>query len=148
MLLTAAAAVQFPELFRAVVTEVPLTDMARAMLHPYLASYREEYGDPEDPEMLPVLLAYSPVHNVQENVNYPAVFALAGKDDLRCQPWNARKFVHLIANATTSDHPVLMRIAPGGHGGDLTLANRTERASEVLLFFFTELPFSSPISFT
>lgn len=147
-LLTAAAAVQFPELFRAIVTEVPLTDMARSMLHPYLSSYREEYGDPEDPAMLETLLAYSPVHNVQAGTAYPAVFALAGKDDLRCQPWNARKFTKLLQNATTSEHPVLMRVAPGGHGGDLTLENRIERASEVLLFFFHELPFQSPLSLT
>lgn len=145
-LLTAAAAVQFPQLLRAAITEVPLTDMARAMLHPYLASYREEYGDPEDPTMLEVLLKYSPVHNVKPGVAYPAVFALAGADDLRCQPWNAKKFVQLVDEVTTSQHPVLLEIAPGGHGGDLTTEQHAARVAHLLTFLFTELPFPNPLS--
>jgi hypothetical protein len=58
--------------------------MIRALKDPYLSSYTEEYGDPGDPEMLPVLMSYSPLHHIKAGSAYPATFVLSGKNDVRC----------------------------------------------------------------
>lgn len=143
-LLTAVALTQRPELFGAVVSEVPLTDMLRALDHPYLASYRVEYGSPHDAEMFPVLRAYSPVHNVTPGTRYPATLILCAESDLRCQPWNARKLAAHLQAATASPAPVLLRTAPGGHGGALETDHLVARCTDVLTFVMQQLGMRLP----
>lgn len=138
-LLTAVAATQRPDLFSAVVSEVPLTDMLRALDHPYLTSYREEYGDPHDPAFAEILRAYSPVHNVRDGVAYPATLILSAASDLRCQPWNGRKLAALMQSATSGEAPVLLRVAPGGHGGSLTVDRWIDRRTDVVGFVMQTL---------
>lgn len=138
-LLTAVAVTQRPDLFTAVVSEVPLTDMLRAMDHPYISSYKVEYGDPAEPEFKRILKAYSPIHNVREGTNYPATLFLAAKSDLRCQPWNGRKLAHLMQQATASEASILFRLADGGHGGGLSVDQWLDRRTDVLGFIMQQL---------
>jgi len=138
-LLAAVAVTQRPDLFRAAVCEVPLTDMVRAFNAPYLAYYTEEYGDPQDPALLPVLLAYSPVHNVREGLRYPATLILCGSSDIRCQPWNGRKLAALLQQATSSEEPVLFKVLYGGHGPGLPLDAIVERHAAALAFIMQQL---------
>ena len=72
-LLMGAVLTQRPDLFRAVVIQVPLLDMLR--YHRFLIArlWIPEYGSAEDPEQFPWLRAYSPYHHVREGVAYPAV---------------------------------------------------------------------------
>lgn len=138
-LLTAVAVTQRPDLFTAVVSEVPLTDMLRGMEHPYLASYKVEYGDPDDPRFHKILRAYSPVHNVRKGTEYPATLILSARHDLRCQPWHGRKLAALMQEATTASEPILLRIAPGGHGAGLTDGQWTDRNTDVIGFLMQQL---------
>src|SRR5439155_21449938 len=115
-LLAAAAAAQRPDLFRAVVSLVPLTDMLNFKRNPYAAECTEEYGDPDDPADAPVLAAYSPYHNVREGTAYPATLFVCGGDDIRCPAWHCRKIAARMSEAQASDRPVLFRLWPGaGH---------------------------------
>ena len=138
-LLTAVAVTQRPDLFQAVVSEVPLTDMIRALQDPYLSSYKVEYGDPDELEMYDILMSYSPVHNVANETAYPATFILSGKNDIRCQAWNGRKFAALLQLATSSNNPVLLKIAEGGHGPGISLTAEVERRLDVLCFIMKYL---------
>jgi prolyl oligopeptidase len=63
----------YPELFGAVVCQVPLLDMKRYSHLLAGASWMEEYGDPDKPEEWAFLKAYSPYQNVQADKKYPPI---------------------------------------------------------------------------
>lgn len=121
-LLTSVAFTQRPDLFNAVVSSVPLTDMLRH--HKLLAgaSWMEEYGNPDDPKMREVLLKYSPYHNLRADTRYPEVlFTTSTKDD-RVHPAHARK---MVAKMKQLGHPVLYyENIDGGHAGAANLKDR------------------------
>ncbi len=80
-LLTAVCMVQRPDLFGAVLSEVPLIDMARFHLLLQGASWIDEYGDPDDADDLHHLMTYSPYQNVKADVTYPpALFTSSASD--------------------------------------------------------------------
>ncbi|MFF5987463.1 prolyl oligopeptidase family serine peptidase [Prauserella flavalba] len=84
---------RYPELFGAIVSQVPLLDMRR--YHKLLAgaSWMAEYGDPDDPADWSYLSRYSPYHNVHSGRSYPpALFVTSTRDD-RVHPAHARKMV-------------------------------------------------------
>jgi prolyl oligopeptidase len=115
-LLAAAAAVQRPDLFRAVVPLVPLTDMLSYERDPFVAEYAIEYGSASDPRWSPVLAAYSPLQNIRDGVEYPATLVVCGDHDVRCPAWHGRTFVARLQEATGSTRPVLLRVArDSGH---------------------------------
>ncbi|HSR42400.1 MAG TPA: prolyl oligopeptidase family serine peptidase, partial [Longimicrobiales bacterium] len=121
-LLVGAAMTQRPDLFDAVVVQVPLLDMRR--YHRLLAgaSWMAEYGDPDDPDDWAFIREYSPYHNVREDVEYPrALFTTTTRDD-RVHPGHARK---MAAKMTDMGHDVLYyENTEGGHGAGVTPEQR------------------------
>ncbi len=114
-LLVGATFVQRPELFNAVVCQVPLLDMAR--YHQLLAgnSWMAEYGDPDQPTDWDYISRYSPYHNVKKGVKYPLVFFNTSTKDDRVHPAHARK---MVAKMQEQGHQVLyFENIEGGHGG-------------------------------
>jgi prolyl oligopeptidase len=139
-LLAAVAVTQRPDLFKVVVSQVPITDMVRSFNDPYTASCLVEYGDPREPDMFPVLLAYSPVHNIREQEPYPATLIQCGASDVRCPPWNGRKLAALLQQAASGDDPILLRVHRGaGHGAGLPLDGMVERDTTSLGFIMQQL---------
>jgi prolyl oligopeptidase len=82
---------QRPDLFAAVICQVPLLDMLR--FHTLLAgaSWMGEYGDPEDAVEGEFLRSISPYHNVKEGVDYPEILFVTSTKDDRVHPGHARK---------------------------------------------------------
>jgi prolyl oligopeptidase len=120
---------QRPDLCRAAVCQVPLTDMLRFHLFQFAESWTIEYGSPDDPQAFQWLRAYSPYHNVMDGVAYPAVLVTAGLNDGRVDAFHARKIVARWQAATTSDRPILLRIdRASGHGS----ASRLQYAASLL----------------
>ena len=121
-LLVGAAMTQRPDLFEAVVIEVPLLDMRR--YHTLLAgaSWVAEYGDPDDPRDWEFLRRYSPYHNVEPGQEYPrALFYTTTRDD-RVHPGHARK---MAAKMLDMGHPVFYyENTEGGHGAGVTPEQR------------------------
>jgi prolyl oligopeptidase len=116
-LLVAALATQRPELARAIVCLVPLTDMLRFPDFLIARLWIAEYGDPADPSDAAVLRAYSPYHNVRDGVPYPAMLIASAEDDTRVDPMHARKFGARVQAATASGLPVYVHVEPNaGHG--------------------------------
>jgi prolyl oligopeptidase len=85
--------VSYPELFGAIVCEVPLLDMRRYHLLPAGASWMAEWGDPDDPKDWAYLRNYSPYHLVRPDGVYPPVLLMTSTRDDRVHPGHARKMV-------------------------------------------------------
>lgn len=115
-LLVAACMVQRPELFGAVVCEVPLLDMRRYHLLHAGASWIDEYGDPDDPDEARVLAAYSPYHRVSADVAYPPVLFTTSTADDRVHPGHARKMAARM-QALGARNVWYRENTEGGHGG-------------------------------
>jgi len=121
-LLTSVALVQRPELFGAVVSQVPLTDMRR--YHEMLAgaSWIEEYGNPDIPEQWDYIGKYSPYHNAVADKRYPPVLYTSSTRDDRVHPGHARK---MVARLQEQGHEVLYwENTEGGHAGASTPAQQ------------------------
>ncbi|HEX3755567.1 MAG TPA: prolyl oligopeptidase family serine peptidase [Rhizomicrobium sp.] len=90
-LLVSTVMVQRPDLFGAVVCQVPLIDMLAYAHIGAGASWIGEYGDPADPKMRDAILHYSPYQNVKPGVKYPPVLFVTATSDDRVTPVHARK---------------------------------------------------------
>ena len=121
-LLVGATFVQRPELFNAVVCQVPLLDMQR--YHRLLAgaSWMAEYGDPDQADEWSFISKYSPYQNVKAGVKYPKpLFTTSTRDD-RVHPGHARK---MAAKMLAQGHELLYyENIEGGHGGAADNAQR------------------------
>jgi prolyl oligopeptidase len=123
-LLVSAVMVLRPDLFQAVVCEVPLVDMIRYHLLLAGASWMAEYGNPDDPEMREYILRYSPYQNLRAGVKYPEMFVDTSTKDDRVHPGHARK---LVARLEEFGQPVLyFENTEGGHAGAATPEQRAE----------------------
>ena len=139
-LLVGAALTQRPGLFRAVVCQVPLLDMVRYHLFRIARLWIPEYGSADDPEAFRWLHAYSPYHHVRDGTPYPAVLITTGESDSRVDPLHARKMAARLQAATSSDHPILLRLETrAGHGQGKPLSKTLEEWTDVWAFLFSEL---------
>jgi prolyl oligopeptidase len=105
---------RYPELFGAIVCQVPLLDMRR--YHKLLAgaSWMAEYGDPENPADWAFLQEYSPYHNVHSGRSYPPTLVITSTRDDRVHPGHARK---MVARLRELGHDVrYYENIEGGHG--------------------------------
>lgn len=127
-LLMGAAFTQKPELFGAVVCQVPLLDMMR--YHKLLAgaSWMGEYGDPDSKAMRGPIAAYSPYQNIKPGVKYPPVFFVTSSKDDRVHPGHARKSAAKLLEY--GNDVFYFENIDGGHGA---AANNNERARRMAL---------------
>jgi prolyl oligopeptidase len=135
-----AALTQRPELFRAVVVQVPLLDMLR--YHRFLIArlWIPEYGDPDEAGHFRWLRAYSPYHRVKDGTPYPAVLLATAASDTRVDPMHARKMAARLQAATSSDRPVLLRLEQrAGHGAGKPLAKVLDELTDTWTFVCREL---------
>ncbi len=136
-LLVGAVFVQRPELFNAVVCQVPLLDMQR--YHRLLAgaSWMAEYGDPDEPADWQALAAYSPYQNVRAGTAYPTVLFTTSTRDDRVHPGHARK---MAARMMEQGHPVLYyENIEGGHGGAADNAQRAHLQALEFAYLWRQL---------
>jgi prolyl oligopeptidase len=139
-LLMGACLTQRPELFRAVVIQVPLLDMLRYHRFRIARLWIPEYGSADDPEQFRWLRAYSPYHRVAPGVPYPAVLLATAESDTRVDPLHARKMAARLQAATSSAHPILLRLeARAGHGAGKPISKVLEELTDTWCFVFSEL---------
>ena len=131
-LLTAAVAVQRPDLFGAVVSAVPLIDMLRYQYFRLGLLWTGEYGSSEVENQFHALHAYSPYHNVVDGASYPATLVTGGLNDFRVDPLHARKMTARLQFADPTGKPHLLQIDPnGGHLSHSHLKQCDRIASEL-----------------
>jgi oligopeptidase B len=120
-LLTAAVTNMRPDLFGAVVAEVPFVDVVTTMSDdtlPLTVTEWEEWGNPrDDPEAYAYMKSYSPYDNVRA-VDYPSMYVTAGLNDPRVGYWEPAKWVAKLRAVKTDANPLLLRTEMGaGHQG-------------------------------
>ncbi|TGV22470.1 prolyl oligopeptidase family serine peptidase [Mesorhizobium sp. M4B.F.Ca.ET.143.01.1.1] len=115
-LLTGTSVIQRPELFGAVIIDVPLLDMLRYTELPPGASWIAEYGDPAKPEEAAWLAAYSPYQHVKAGAAYPPVLLMTSTADDRVHPGHARKMAARLQEAGHG-RTLFFEETEGGHGG-------------------------------
>ncbi len=106
---------RYPELFGAIVCQVPLLDMRRYHLLLAGASWMAEYGDPDNPDEWAYIGEYSPYQHIDADTDYPPILVTTSTRDDRVHPGHARKFV---ARLEETGHRVsYYENIEGGHGG-------------------------------
>ncbi|HXC30294.1 MAG TPA: prolyl oligopeptidase family serine peptidase [Stellaceae bacterium] len=128
---------QRPDLFRAIVCQVPLLDMLR--YHKLLAgaSWMAEYGDPDNPTERPFLERISPYHHLRAGASYPEVFFLTSTKDDRVHPGHARKMAAKMASMSL---PFLYyENIDGGHAAAANLEERARRNALEFTYLFRKL---------
>lgn len=136
-LLTGNMLAQYPELFGAVVVQVPLLDMQR--YHKLLAgaSWMAEYGDPDKPEEWEFIRSFSPYHLVREDADYPPVLFMTSTRDDRVHPGHARK---MMAKMEAMGHDVrYYENIEGGHGGSANNRQAAHMAALAYTFLWKHL---------
>jgi prolyl oligopeptidase len=139
-LLVAAVLTQRPDLFRAAVCGVPITDMVRYHRFGISKFWLPEYGCADDPEQFAFLHAYSPYHRVRPGVAYPAALIFTAESDTRVDPLHARKFAAHLQAAQGGRHPILLRTeGEAGHGAGKPINKLIDQHADELAFIFREL---------
>ena len=109
-----------PELFRAVVAEVPFVDVVNTMLDaslPLTVIEYDEWGNPNDRAAYEYIRSYSPYDNVEPK-NYPHMLVTAGLNDPRVAYWEPAKWTAKLRVTKTDHNRLLLRTNMGaGHGG-------------------------------
>ena len=140
-LLVAACMLQRPDLYGAVVCQVPVIDMLR--YHRFTAGrfWIPEYGNAEaSREEFDYLYAYSPLHNVETGVGYPAILITSADTDDRVVPLHAKKFAATLQEKAGGDNPMLLRVeTKAGHGGGKPVSKAIEEQADIYAFLFEAL---------
>jgi len=119
-LLMGAVANLRPDLFNAVVSEVPFVDVINTMLDaslPLTTGEYEEWGNPQEREHFEYMLSYSPYDNIAPKA-YPAMLVETSLNDSQVMYWEPAKYVAKLRATKTDNNPVLLKInMDAGHGG-------------------------------
>ncbi|HYL14899.1 MAG TPA: prolyl oligopeptidase family serine peptidase [Terriglobales bacterium] len=143
-LLMGAMMTQRPDLFRAIVCQVPLLDMLRYQNFQIAKLWIPEYGSADDPKQFEWLYAYSPYHHVKPGIEYPAILFMTADTDTRVDPMHAKKMAALMQaeakNGTSRERPILLRIeTKAGHGAGKPVTKQIEEGTDIYSFLFWQL---------
>jgi prolyl oligopeptidase len=139
-LLVGAVVTQRPDLFRAIVCEVPLLDMIRYDRFGSGKTWVTEYGSPANRSQFKTLYSYSPYHHVVPGTRYPSILICTAANDDRVDPMHARKMAAALQAATGSPNPILLRKeTESGHGGSDEVRKTIAYGTDIWGFLIHEL---------
>ena len=131
-----------PDLFKAVVSEVPFVDVISTMLDetlPLTVGEFIEWGNPKLPEQYAWMRAYSPYDNLQAGA-YPAMLVRSGLNDTQVAYWEPAKYVAKLRTLKTDPNPLLFKInLEVGHGGASGRFDSLREIAEDDVFLLVEL---------
>ncbi len=131
-LLVGVAFTQRPDLYNAIVCQVPLLDMQRYNKLLAGASWMSEFGNPDIPEEWAYIKKYSPYHNLKEETDYPEVYFGTSTRDDRVHPGHARKMAAKMNDMGYKSY--YYENTEGGHAGSST--NEQSAKSNALTFSY------------
>jgi len=138
-LLVGACMTQRPDLFAVAFPAVGVMDMLRYHKFTVGKGWIPEYGSADDPEMFPVLKAYSPLHNLKDGTTYPSTMVTTADHDDRVVPAHSFKFAARLQEAHVGENPVLIRIETNaGHGAGKPTSKIIDEQADLWSFFFQE----------
>jgi prolyl oligopeptidase len=137
-LLVAACMLQRPDLYGAVICQVPVTDMLRYHKFTVGRYWVPEYGNAEvSKKDFDFLYAYSPLHNVESGVTYPPILITSADTDDRVVPAHAKKFAATLQAKANGTNPILLRVeTKAGHGAGKPVSKTIEEQADVYAFLF------------
>jgi len=136
-LLVGNMAIGWPQLYKAILCQVPLLDMKRYTHLLAGASWSGEYGDPDDPEQWAYIQKFSPYQLVRADGHYPRILFTTSTRDDRVHPGHARK---MVAKMEAMGHDVLYwENTQGGHGGAVNNQQRAKMWALSYTFLWHEL---------
>lgn len=131
-----------PELFKAVVAEVPFVDVVSTMLDetlPLTTGEFIEWGNPKIAEQYAWMRAYSPYDNLKRGA-YPSMLVRTGLNDTQVAYWEPAKYVAKLRTLKTDAHPLLFRInLEVGHGGASGRFDSLREVAEDDVFILVQL---------
>ena len=135
-LLVGAVMTQEPQLARVALPAVGVLDMLRYHKFTAGAGWAYDYGtSDESEEMFNYLLSYSPLHNIKDEVSYPATLITTGDHDDRVVPAHSYKFAASLQELHSGDNPILIRIeTEAGHGAGTPTEIILDSYSEIFSF--------------
>ncbi|NSW44456.1 MAG: S9 family peptidase [Bacteroidales bacterium] len=136
-LLVGAVTNQRPELFKVALPAVGVMDMLRFHKFTIGWSWTTDYGSSDNKEEFEALYQYSPIHNIKENTNYPAILVTTADHDDRVVPAHSFKYIATLQEKCKGKNPVLIRIeTQAGHGGGKPTAKIIEETADIYAFTF------------
>jgi prolyl oligopeptidase len=140
-LLTAACTVQRPDLWGAVVCQVPVIDMLRYHKFTVGRYWVSDYGNAEEnAKDFAYMIKYSPLHNVKPGFKSPPMLITSADTDDRVVPAHAKKFAATLQASDVGDNPILIRIeTKAGHGAGKPTSKQIEEAADIYSFLFKTL---------
>ena len=134
------AIVRRPDLFAAAVVDVGYANMLRLEQSPGGPHNAEEFGSVKTREGFEALLGMDAYHQVKDGTSYPAVLFSTGINDPRVAPWQTAKMAARLQAATSSERPILLRVAfDDGHGVGSLQQAEARRYADVYTFLFSRL---------
>ncbi len=131
-----------PDLFQAVVADVPFVDVVTTMLDesiPLTTFEYDEWGNPNDETYFRYMMSYSPYDNVAAQ-DYPAMLVLTGLHDSQVQYWEPAKWVARLRYRGTGSEPLLfITNMDAGHGGASGRFRRHEETARVYSFLLDQI---------
>ncbi|MEO0789411.1 MAG: prolyl oligopeptidase family serine peptidase [Bacteroidota bacterium] len=146
-LLVGAAMTQRPDLFAVAFPAVGVMDMLRYHRFTVGKGWIPEYGCADSSRAeFENLVAYSPVHNLEDGTAYPATMVTTADHDDRVVPAHSFKFAARLQEAHEGENPVLIRIeTDAGHGAGKPISKSIEEQADLWSFFFYNT--DSPVNF-
>ena len=140
-LLVGACMTQRPELFKVALPAVGVLDMLKYHKFTIGWGWAVEYGSSDKKEQFDYLIKYSPLHNVKNDVNYPATMIMTADHDDRVVPAHSFKFAaELQSKQLPTGNSVLIRIdKKAGHGAGKPTTKLIEDATDMYSFIFWNL---------
>ena len=131
-----------PDLFRAVVADVPFVDVINTMMDasiPLTAQEWQQWGDPHIKAQYDYMKSYSPYDNVEAK-DYPALLVTGGLNDPRVQYWEPAKWVAKLRSMKTDDNVLVLKMEMGaGHSGPSGRYDSWRDEAFVLSFLLDQL---------
>ncbi len=140
-LLVGALMTQRPDLFGVAVPEVGVLDMLRYHLFTIGWNWASDYGTVADEKEFKALLAYSPLHNLRPNVEYPATMVMTADHDDRVVPAHSFKFAAMLQHVYGGQRPMLMRVETKSGHGAVNVSTMLDGMADKFAFMWQQMGF-------
>jgi prolyl oligopeptidase len=140
-LVVGVAMTQRPDLFKVAVPKVGVFDMIKFEQYTIGKFHLDEYGNPKNEDEFKALLAYSPYHNIKEDINYPTTLIITSENDDRVPPIHSYKFVAKLQNRSSQKNPIYLQVNDkAGHYGKVSnYENSVRKDAEFYSFIWEHL---------